>query len=407
MLNKHKIIKLLITDSVFPKNRGDNAILLGMIEDIKHEIPDAKITILSSYPEDAKNRLPFQVYPSISNLLGSPPFSFIRMLIILFMIKLPRLPSYKTIEQYRKADIVVSCGGSFVTDTYLSLYKILFGYFISKQLKKPLVLYAQSIGPFRFSFYKKLTFQILKMADLIITRDYRSFKLIKNLNKTTTYLSVDAALNLPASEKDMRNEKNIPNNKFLVGISTRKWIYPGVPNPFEQIKNYKVCIAKIADYLIERYNAHIVFASTCFGEGNYKFNDVEMSKKIFKLMKNKDDVTIIKKTHTASELKKLFGEMDFCICTRMHTLIFATSMYTPSIGIKYEFKTEEYMKRLDLTKYKIDILDIKYEELKQKVDRAIENIEKIVQKLQEKIPELQKKSKESAKLLSDFINKNI
>jgi len=395
--------RILITDTIFPKNRGDNAILLGMIEDIKNKITDVEFIVLSSYPQDAENKLPYQVYPSMSSLLGYPPFSLIKIIIILIMVNLPKLPAFRTIEEYRKADIVISCGGSFVTDTYLiSLYKVLFGYFISKKLKKPLVLYAQSIGPFRFSFYKKLTLWILNMVDLIITRDSRSYEMVKHLD-TEVHSSVDAALNLPAVKENMFETESIPNNKFVVGISTREWVYPGVQNPTEQIVQYKAVIAKIADYLIERYDAHIVFASTCFGEGTYKFNDVETSVQIQKLMKNQNDTNIITKPYSASELKKLFGEMNFCICTRMHTLIFATTMYIPSVAIQYEFKTNEYMKMLDLDKYVIDIVDIKYEKLRHIVDEALDNIENIGEKLNKQIPALKQKSESNVKYIAKLL----
>lgn len=397
--------KILITDTVYPKNKGDNAILLGMLHDLDKTIVDAEFTILSLYPEEASHDLPHKVLPSMGKLLGDLPLSLLRMLIILFMVKLPKSPAYKTIEAYRSADIVISCGGSFVTDTYFfSLYKTLYGYFITKQLKKPLVLYAQTIGPFRFHFYKKLTSWILNKADIIITRDEKSYELLKKIGvNTEIHSSVDAAINLPPADKDMLAIESLPKDKFLVGISTREWIYPGISDKNAQIKQYIKTMAKISDYLIQKYDAHIVFLSTCFGEDNYRFNDVEMALNIHKLMEHQKNVTIVKKPYSASEIKTLFGQMDICICTRMHTLIFATTMYVPSIGIKYEFKTHEYMKMLELDKYTVDIVNIKYEEIKEKVDNLIKNKEKIKAQLKEKVPILQQKSMESARIVSKFL----
>jgi len=397
--------KILVTDTVYPKNKGDNAILLGMLHDISNELNDAEFTILSRYPADASRHFSYKVLPSMATLLGNPPLGFVKMLIVLVMAKLPKFPSYKTVEAYRNTDIVVSCGGSFITDTYFfDLYKRLYGYFIAKQLKKPLVLYAQTIGPFRFSFYKKLVSWVLNKADIIITRDKRSYDLLNQMGvETRIYQSVDAAVNLPPSSKDMLVAESMPKDKFLVGISTREWVYPGIHYKRTQIKKYMTAIAKVADYLVEKYDAHIVFASTCFGEHGYRFDDVKMATDICSLMKNRGNVTIIKNPYPVSEIKKLFGQMDFCICTRMHALIFSTTMHVPSMAIQYEFKTREYMKMLGLEEYVVDIVDMCYEELKNSVEKAIKNMDKIEDQLKNVIPLLQKKAKKSAKLVAEVL----
>ena len=73
------------------------------------------------------------------------------------------------------------------------------------------------------------------------------------------------------------------------------------------------------------------------------------------------------------QIKGLIGTFDFFIGTRMHSNIFATSMYIPTVAIAYEKKTNGIMKMLNLKEYIVEMDDITPETLTKKIEELINN----------------------------------
>jgi len=406
-------MRILITDSVYPKNGGDSAILLQIIEDLGEKIPSADFTVLSRYSDSAEKELKWPVLQPLGgeNIFGKNfPFNLIQLtrasIFILFGKFEGKGPEKRTLRAYKEADCVISCGGGFIRDGYDLLGK-LFGFMVARSFGKPLVIYAQSIGPLDKIYTKLPVRWVLDKFDLIITRDAHSAETLKSIGVVGPRIEVtaDAAINLkPGSKERAREilEENLSSSERpLVGISVREWIYPSV-NRKNQLDHYTKTIARIADHVVDELGADVIFISTC-NAPNYRYNDPKIAAGIKKEMANQKRATIIKEDYPVRDIKGLIGKMDLCICTRMHPLIFATTMGVPTVGISYEFKTMEYMRALGLEEYVVDIVDVDYDELKEKVDKAWERREEIGKKLKERVPILRKKAGLSAELVAELL----
>src|SRR6476660_526452 len=120
-------MKLLITNSV-PLNGGDEALLRATVESLQTRWPDADVTILCSHARQARAQLPDLSIDSDLEFATDSERGYI-------------------INQYRTADIILSAPGGFLHDFY-PVKERLNGFELAIELGKPLVLFAQSIGPF-------------------------------------------------------------------------------------------------------------------------------------------------------------------------------------------------------------------------------------------------------------------
>ncbi len=410
------MVNILITDSVFPKNAGDAAILLGMLEDLESVFPKAEITVLSKYPDAARSRLSYTVLPGlfddVRGWLGKGyPFDLPEIARSVYHASRKELQksglNESVLEAYQDADIVISCGGGFIND-YYNVYKVFSGYYVAFCFGKPLVIYAQSIGPFEKFVRRSLARLILNKFSLIVTRDSRSEEILRRLgvDKPRIVVGSDAGLNLPVADTKrltaLLKSLGLDPSEDYIGISVRKWIYPGHSNPRRLHRKYICELAKMADDFIRNCDARVVFVSTC-NEEDYGFNDPKVADEIIKQMRHPERTVNVRGVYDPRDIKAVMAIMRICICTRMHALMFSTTMGVPSIGIEYEFKTREYLKALGLEKYVVRIDEISHNTLLELTDSLLSQYDAIRNRMKAKIQALQSKNKAATRLLASLI----
>ena len=303
-----------------------------------------------------------------------------------------------TLKSYADADIIVSCGGGFLHDSFggifmTHLYGIFFGKFV---LNKPTVIYAQSIGPFKSKFYCEITKFVLEKLDMVLLREELSYKLMKeiNLKNKNYYITADAAFLSPICSqgriKEIYNRENIDLDKKLVGVSVRFWNFPKSKNPEQLFEKYKHAVASLCDNLIEKYNVDIIFISMVSGKGKFD-SDSTVANDIVFIMKNKDRVKVVPNIYNHKEIKGVISKFDMFVGTRMHSNIFATSSFVPTYAISYLYKTEGIMKMIGQGKWVCKIEEIDEKKLVKEIERLWEQRDTVRKSLEENINSLEKK----------------
>jgi colanic acid/amylovoran biosynthesis protein len=445
-MTKKKKIRILLTDAGSPHNKGDAAIFITMLESLQNAIPNAEFVGTSDLPKAATEEFGT---PMVHALYAVPLPPLEEKIMLLLKLKsmdlsypvklLPRTLRFlfwalfhkinknistifvtreekNVLDECIKADAIISCGGGFITDDYWGgLYFILFVFWMYKKvLNKPVMIYAQSIGPFHWGIYKFLTKISLNQADLITVRESISKEVLTELGikKPDIHVTADSAFLLKSADEEkikdiLSHEKISKGDNVLIGISVRRWICRKCKNPKKKHEEYKQAISKVADILIERLNAKIIFISTYFSDSKYISADSDIAYDILKMMTNKQNVKIITTEYTSQELKGIIGQMDLFIGTRAHSTIFSTTMHVPTVGISYEFKMNGFFKMLGLEKYVCNIEEITTDSLLNKIMDAWGNREEIKQKLKECAPRVQQCAAINAELASEFIGRNI
>jgi len=416
---------ILITENYCSSNRGDAAILTSMISALKKHIPNAEFTVLSHYPNVIK------IMHKIDSLRPIIVTSGGYINILLAMLKMTQYllwalmqrcgfnlrllidkEKLEILKKHAEADIIIFVGGGNYNDNYRpAIFGRLYGIFLSKILKKPVVLYAHSIGPFNTFVYKHLAKLVFNEVDLITLRDSESKKVLDELrvHKPPVYVTADSAFNLSVIDADMAKELLLKeginvNDRPLVSISVRKWGFYNTANVSGGHKSYIHVMAQLADYLVAKINATIVFMSTSTDLGGYRNDDRIVAREVISMMKYAGNAKIVEGEYGPEELKGMFGQMDMHIGTRMHSNIFALSMGVPVVAIAYEFKTNGLMQSFDLEKYVCDIENINFKELCTKIDDVWINRYSLVnQKIKPTTRRLQKRSLKNAELTKHLL----
>lgn len=348
------------------KNSGDDALLLAMITELKNQKEDVKIAVLSANPKETK-----KIYRVDSYNRFNP-------------VKI-----YKAIK---KAKVLLSGGGSLIQDEtsskslwyYASILKF------SKKCGLKVMQIANGIGPVNKKLNIRLAANVINSSvDKITLRENKSKEELEKMNiSVDSLVTSDPAMILDGSSKKEISRifeyENIEAQSYVC-ISMRDWKYN--PPDFEEK------IASIADYIIEKYNLSVIFIPMQHPA------DIVISQRIAEKMQNK--AYIIRKRITIENTIGIIRDAEFVLAMRLHTLIYAVSMNTPVIAIKYDPKVDGFMEYLE-QEYFLPVENIDTKLLKLFVDRCIEN--KDTEKSKEICNEMRKKARKNIEIALELLN---
>lgn len=292
-------------------NAGDEAMLTAMIEALIDVDPTVKITVISGNPADTRRR----------HGVGS-----------VFRLNYPEI-----IRALVRSDLLISGGGSLLQDVTSdrSLYYYLSIVMLAKKLGKPVMLYAQGIGPVRGTMAKGAMRYIGNMVDLITVRDEGSCDELKLLGvtKPPVYVTADPVLALHPVDRDIGRiilrRYGLEGATPVIGISPREW---------KDWAHYKQVMAETADKLAEELPARIVFLPMQWPD------DIEVARRIKNRMRH--PAVLIEDQYTTNEMLSVIGNLDLLLGIRLHALIFAALMHVPVLGISYDPKIDRFLNTL-------------------------------------------------------------
>lgn len=323
-------------------NSGDDAILTAIVKDILNFNPKARVKVLSKDPDKTEKLCPV----SAAN----------------------RFKLSDVIRSLRATDILVSGGGSLLQDVtstrslfyYLALMKLALLY------NKPVMVYANGIGPVNKPFNRKLVKWILNKVDFISLRDEDSRICleemgVKNKNIKVTADPVFTLLAAPLTRVNRIFEnENIKRDRPLVGVSIRHW------------KNDELLIeelAKAINTIILSKNINVVLIPMHYPE------DLKISQALIDRVNN-PNCHLLQAKYTVEDLMGVIGELKLMVAMRLHSLIYAATQITPMLGLVYDPKVESLLKELEVP-YKLSVDDISKDKFIEVFDQAWENLENI------------------------------
>lgn len=392
---KTKSITLLGSSS--GRNAGDAALLNSIMSDLKELDPNLRFeipTINSSF-----------IMKSFSKYDAKP----ISMLPWHLSIKMLGFPTFFSVA---RTDMTI------IFDAILfdrALYNPLFNflstlYFLipfAKRKGKKIVYYNVGIGPISTNMGKRMLKKISEMVDLITVRDNQSIQILRSLKipESKIILTADAALNnTPCSqehiEKILSLEK-IEKEKPLLGFNINAYIDTWVETGREPIdrRNFLRDIALVLDKIIEDLDVNVIFFAT-------QHMDIPIISKVINYIKNKDKVNLItNRKYSNQEIMGLLGKIELFIGMRLHSLILASAMHTPILGLIYQDKVRNYLKELNLEKQKIEFSNFSADNLFNIIKKSWYEREEIKKHLTIRIEELKKKAKETPEMVIDLLYK--
>lgn len=417
-------MNIIITNVYSYQNKGDAAIVLALVQEIRRVFNRPKISIQTADVKNDKGKYDTPVSPTLLWILLSSVRNEQIITRILTLSKgvtslLIFLNIYKWtnqslsfllnkdlrefVENLQKADLIIACGGGYLRTSNSSpqngilLLVTCLNILTGKFLKKPVYLYSQSIGPVHGKIQTMILKFTLKRVDLIEPREEVSFKYLKQLSIDTSIAkTADPALLLGGSYQNPKIVPQIKESKGLrAGITVRNWF-----SDQKKFEFYIKTMAKVIDYLVERHNATVYYIPQVIAK-DFGDDDRSAALKVKDYIKHRDNYMVIDIDLHPFEVIGLCKCMDIFIGTRMHSNIFSLISKVPVIAIEYEHKTRGIMQSLEIEDYVINIEDANPEILKGKIELLLKNKEKYIKLLEKNLPVQIKKSKSAIEIIRD------
>jgi polysaccharide pyruvyl transferase WcaK-like protein len=430
--------KILIAENIPSLNKGELVILGGMVESFK-ELGETRVCIQSSIPEFDKMRYGTDIdvidvrrssfMPSNpltcslwQGLIASFAWTF-NHISFLILYKLIGKKSFKIFKgnlwrEYVESDIIIighngvfGVGSNLLPNIpWFSYPSFIYLPFFGKIINKPMVIYGGSVGKFKqnHKILHRWISYLLENIDLITLRErtaYENIKLMGVRNNNVFFTADLAFLLTPSSE----NNINIIINKEeldkiarpIIGFTFFKKI------ALKAINGYSAHVrvmADVVDRIIAEKGASIIFISHSIGFSSMS-DDRIMSKDIYDICKNKDHIKIINSEYSAEELKGLLGYVDVLVGERLHSVINALSMCTPSIMLSYIGDIRlDIIRMIGQESHICYVENITSDELVLRIESLIEDSDKIRNELRFQIPVINERSKLNAITLKGLLN---
>ncbi|WP_341717061.1 polysaccharide pyruvyl transferase family protein [Micromonospora sp. FIMYZ51] len=296
------------------RNLGDEAILTGLLTDLRQQEPNGRIIVFSRNPEHTR-----QAHPDVEAV----PWEGVS-----------RSDSALVLSQL---DLLILGGGGILYDKearrYLRVVRV------AQERGLPLLTYAVGVGPLSEMVDTGMVRETLAGATQVTVRDQESRMVLEEaglLNPIT--VTADPAFLLQPAEfpASLLREEGVPDGKRLVGMSVRE---PGRAAERLDVDGYHRLLAQIGDFLVHRIDAHVLFVPM-------ERDDIRHSHGVLSHMIAAERGRILHGTYSPEQVLGLMRHFDLAVGMRLHFLIFAAMMGTPFLPLPYAGKVFDLAQRL-------------------------------------------------------------
>ena len=271
----------------------------------------------------------------------------------------------------------------------------------------PVILYNMSLGPVRTRAGRRCLKRILDCADLVITRDDVSLDLARDLGTPAEKLraGADCALNVvPAGEERIREiaraEGILQGPRPSIGFNVNSYIDAFVRGGGPGIGRGRFLgiMRAVMDRAIESFDANAVMVIT-------QPMDLGIAGELMEGLRNRDRVRLVSnRRYSHEELAGVLSRLEIFTGMRTHSLILATSVGTPVLGIVAYPKNRGYLRSIGMADQMIEFSDFSEKTLFEKVERTWRLRSELRRRLLPAIEREKEKARRSAQLLRPFIN---
>jgi len=351
-------------------NLGDEAILEGILTELGPALA-ANVTVLSRNPEDTLAR--HKVAQAIA----------------------PRtMTKTEMRNELEGLDLLILGGGGLLYDQDAETY--LREVFLAHEIGIPVVIYAISAGPLTRQAARDAVREGLNGAAAITVRDRQGYRLLEDVGVTREiHLTADPALLLEPEELPLEALKaeGVEFDRHLVGFSVRE---PGPAAPDIDPEEYHALLANAADFIVERYDADVVFVPM-------EKADVQHSHGVVAHMQNSERAEILRRRYSPRQILHLMERFEFAVGMRLHFLIFAALRGTPFAALPYASKVTGLLEHLQIETPPLASIGIG--QLIARIDRSWDRREEIRARIRDRLPELKSRARRTNELLLEVLRK--
>lgn len=348
--------KVGISGSYGGLNLGDEAILEGIVRQLRAAVP-VEITVFSRNPDDTLQRHGVARAVPVRNLSRE-----------------------QSRQEIAPLDLFILGGGGILFDAEVGIY--LREVTLAHEQKVPVLVYAISVGPLERPESRTMVKEALDRAAVITVRDRQSQHFLESVGvQQDIHVTADPALLLEPEDPTpgvLEREGIERRGKWLIGISVRE---PGVAAPDLDTEHYHALLANAADYLIERFDADLVFVPM-----ESQMLDLQHSHAVMSKMANPQRARVLKGTYTSAEMLAFMKHCDFVVGMRLHFLIFAALQRVPFVALPYGGKVDGFLEDLHMPMMRVQRINAG--QLIAHLDRSLDTRRELAEQIGQHLPDL-------------------
>jgi polysaccharide pyruvyl transferase WcaK-like protein len=267
---------------------------------------------------------------------------------------------------------------------------------LAHEFNVPVMVYAVSAGPLNDPFNQKLVRENLNAAAAITVRERRAKKLLEEAGVENEILvTADPALLMKPEPLPLHAlaREGLDEERRYIGISVRE---PGMAAPDINESYYHALLANAADYLVERYNAEIIFVPL-----ERKMLDLQHSHAVMSQMLRPQRATVLKGKYTAGQMLMLVKNFAFAVGMRLHFLIFAALQEVPFVALPYASKVMGFLEDLKIESPPLQLVNAG--RLIAHIDNFWDKRLSLVSRIQHMMPELQARARQTNEIAVEVL----
>ena len=346
-------------------NQGDEAILQSIVRQLRATVP-VKITVFSRNAKDTLQR--HHVERAVTAR---------------------ELGREEATHEIENLDLFILGGGGILYDAEAKIY--LRELQIAQKLGIPTMTYAIGVGPLDDSTAQKLVCDVLSRTDIVTVRERSDKRLLEDigLHREIVVTADPALLSQPEILPEGTLEReHMAGKPRLIGMSVRE---PGVAAPDIDEKFYHGLLANAADFIIERYDADVVFFPM-----ERLMLDVQQSHAVIAQMLRPQRAHVLKGDYTSGQLLSLVGHCDFAVGMRLHFLLFAALQGVPFVALPYSAKVSGLLAGLHVEMPPINLVNAG--RILAYIDRSWDNRTALKEQATIHLPRLKREARRTNKL---------
>ena len=321
---------------------------------------------------------------------------FFTTLCVLAFAHVPSIAKrFLSAQQHETYDAIRDCralfvkGGGFlhahggVRAPYYIWYQ-LFYFRLAHRLNKPVYLLPNSFGPFRGFTVKTQIRRVLSKCRFIAAREDISAKALQDVLGKPIPVYPDMGYFLDPAPAEVGRvackEAGVPlGDKPCVGITVRPWRFPGFNNPELRFGAYLDSIAELVRHIAAK-GMHPVLVTHVLGPSAHENDNLAIDELIPRIQ----GVAFSRIDHPGdcSDLKSVYGQMNYVVGTRFHSVIFAQGAGVPAVAVAYGGnKGTGIMRDMELGDFVIPIEDVNGESLCKCFDLLVSRESEVKEKI--------------------------
>ncbi len=364
--------RVAISGSYGGLNMGDEAILACIVGELRKSAP-VEITVFTRDPEDTLKRHRVDRAVPVRSLSRD-----------------------EIAPEIERLDLFILGGGGILFDAEAKIY--LREACMAADRGVPFMTYAIGAGPLIAPENQVIVKDCLCRADVVTVRERAAAKALEDAGVTCPiHVTADPALLLAAEPlpAGTLTREGWVRGARMIGFSVRE---PGPAAPGMEEAFYHSLLANAADYMIDRYDARVVFIPM-----ERKVLDMQHSHSVISKMLRPQRASVLMGNYAPGQLLTLMTKMVFAVGMRLHFLVFAALAGIPFVGLPYASKVLGFLEDLKIAMPPLQLVNsgrlIAY------IDQAWDSKKAVVSRTAQVLPRLQERARETNRFAVELLKK--